>query len=159
MELKQLNQKALYCMYVTTFCMTVVALAVITAILYFTSLFSKPIVPILFGILFIFSLSDLLICPFFRYRRYRYRLDKDCIYIREGFLWTEETIVPLERLHKIALSQGPIDRFFGLTKVIVTTAGGDAEINFLEYTVAQSITESLKHKINHIALEEKHGKQ
>ena len=49
------------------------------------------------------------------------------------------------------MAQGPIDRIFGLTKVIVTTAGGEVTIRFLEYEKAQQITESLKKKINQIA--------
>ncbi|WP_075717456.1 PH domain-containing protein [Roseburia sp. 499] len=157
MEFKQLHKKALYCMYVSTFITTLITLAVLTAILHFTSLFSKPFVPIAFVIILALSTINCLISPFFRYRRYRYAIDEECIYIREGFLWITETIVPLERLHKIAMSQGPIDRFFGLTKVVVTTAGGDADISFLGYETGQSITDSLKKKINTIALEENYG--
>jgi len=47
------------------------------------------------------------------------------------------------------MSQGPIDRCFGLSKVIVTTAGGDASINFLEYETARSITDALKKNDKH----------
>ncbi len=157
MELKQLHPKALYCMYTATTVTTIICLGILTGILYFTSLFSYPVVKILFCAVIGLSLLDCLISPFFRYRRYLYTIDTECIYIREGFLWVTETIIPLERLHKIAMSQGPIDRFFALTKVIVTTAGGDASIRFLEYHVAQTITESLKKKINSIAREENHG--
>lgn len=157
MEFQYLNKKALYCMYTTTFLTTVIVIAIITAILYYTSLFSKPAVTIIFWIVLGFAIADCLFGPIFRYRRYRYAIDEECIYTREGFLWITETIVPLERLHKIAMSQGPIDRCFGLSKVIVTTAGGDASINFLEYETACSITDALKKKINTIALEESHG--
>ena len=157
MELKHLHKKALYCMHTATALTTIICMGILTVILYFTNLFSYPVVKILFGIFAGLSLADCLISPFFRYRRYLYAIDSECIYIREGFLWVTETVVPLERLHKIAMSQGPIDRSFGLTKVIVTTAGGDATIRFLEYETAQSITDSLKQKINTIALEEHHG--
>ena len=157
MELKQLNKKAMYCMYTATFITTFITMAIIAAILYFTPLFTYSIVRIAFLIVLGLSVADCLITPFFRYRRYRYMIDEECIYIREGFLWVTETIVPLERLHKIELAQGPIDRFFGLTKVNVTTAGGDATIRFLDYALAQTITDSLKTKINAIAQEEHHG--
>lgn len=157
MELKQLHKKALYCMYTSTFIATAICLAIIAAIFHFTSLFSKPVVQIIGWIILGLLAINCLVGPFFRYRRYRYAIDAECIYIREGFLWITETVVPLERLHKIAMEQGPIDRFFGLTKVVVTTAGGDATIRFLEYATAQSITDSLKKKINAIAREENHG--
>lgn len=159
MELKQLHKKALYCMYTATFITTAFCLAIIVAIFHFTSLFSKPIIQIIFGIILGLLIINCLFGPFFRYRRYRYAIDAECIYIREGFLWITETFVPLERLHKIAMEQGPFDRFFRLTKVIVTTAGGDATIRFLEYETAQSITDSLKKKINAIAREENHGNE
>lgn len=159
MEFQKLNKKAMYCMYTSTFIITVIILAIITAILYFSGFYSQPVVKIVFWIVLCLSAADCLIGPAFRYRRYRYAIDEECIYIREGFLWTTETIVPLERLHKIAMSQGPVDRFFGLTKVIVTTAGGNATISFLEYEKAQLITEALKKKINAIAAEEHYGEQ
>lgn len=159
MNFKQLPKKALYCMYTTTAITTVIIIAIITAILHFFSLFSKPVIPVIFGIILALSLADCLISPFFRYRRYRYAIDEECIYVKEGFLWMTETIVPLERLHKISMSQGPMDRFFGLTKVVVTTAGGDATISFLAYESALSITDALKKKINAIALEENYGEQ
>lgn len=99
--------------------------------------------------------ADGIFSPPFRYRRYRYAIDEECIDIQEGYLWLEEHIVPMERLHQITMAQGPIDRIFGLTKVIVTTAGGEVTIRFLEYEKAQLISESLKKKINQIAMEER----
>lgn len=71
----------------------------------------------------------------------------------------QEHIVPIERLHQITMAQGPIDRVFGLTKVIVTTAGGEVTIRFLEYEKAQQIAEALKKKINQVALSERAGQQ
>ena len=44
---------------------------------------------------------------------------------------------------------------FGLSKVKVTTAGGEVVIRFLETKVAETIAESLKTKINEVASEEK----
>lgn len=157
MELKKLNKKAMYCMYTATFITTFISMAIVTAILYFTPLSTYSVVKIIFLIVLGLSVAELLISPFFRYRRYRYAIDSECIYIKEGFLWITETIVPLERLHKIELAQGPIDRFFGLTKVNLTTAGGDATLRFLDYELAQTITDSLKKKINAIVREENHG--
>lgn len=159
MEFQKLNKKAMYCMYTATFITTVITLAVITAILYFSEFYSQSVVRIVFWAILGLSAANCLISPAFRYRRYLYAIDRECIYIREGFLWITENIVPLERLHKIAMSQGPIDRFFGLTKVIVTTAGGDVTIRFLEYEKAQLMTDSLKKKINAIAVEEHYGEQ
>ena len=75
--------------------------------------------------------------------------------MKEGFFFVERNIVPMERLHKIRTEQGPIDRLFGLTKVQVTTAGGDVTIRFLENAQAERIAEVLKKRVNQIALEQR----
>lgn len=101
-------------------------------------------------LIFCWGLS--LLAPFVRYERYRYRFTDEEIDIREGFLSIERNIVPIERLHKVAMVSGPLDRIFGLTKVIVTTAGGDVTIRFLEMERAEAIVENLKKRINSYAI-------
>lgn len=95
------------------------------------------------------------ILPFIRYERYRYRFTENDIDVREGILFVERNIVPIERLHKIAMESGPLDRIFGLSKVVVTTAGGDVVIRFLENEKAEKIVERLKDRINQYAIEER----
>ena len=90
--------------------------------------------------------------PFVRYERYRYRFTEEEIDIKEGFLFVERNVVPIERLHKISMLSGPLDRVFGLAKVIVTTAGGDVTIRFLEVSKAEEIVENLKNRINTYAV-------
>ena len=85
--------------------------------------------------------------------RYRYAITEDAIDVKEGFIFIKRNIVPIERLHKIAIEKGPIDRMFNLAKVIVTTAGGDVVIRFLEDEKSEFIADSLKKKINEIAIE------
>lgn len=93
---------------------------------------------------------DLLLAPYIRYCRYRYCITDECIDVKEGFLFVERNIVPIERLHKIRTMRGPIDRLFGLTKVIVTTAGGDVTIRFLEEKQAEDIAMNLQRRVNQI---------
>lgn len=93
--------------------------------------------------------------PFVRYRRYRYLFSEDEIRMREGFLWVSEQIVPIERLQKISMETGPFDRIFGLTKVFVTTAGGDVKIRFLEKDKAENIVTTLKNRINTMAVKQR----
>ena len=95
--------------------------------------------------------------PKMRYARYRYCIDEESIRVSEGFVWVREQVVPIERLHKIARSQGPIARMFGLSTVKVTTAGGDVNIKFLTDQRADEISETLKKKINDMAVRERTG--
>lgn len=96
-----------------------------------------------------------LISPKIRYERYRYRITDEEIDIQEGFLWINRNIVPIERLHKIEVARGPIDRMFGLAKVSVTTAGGDVTLRFLDNEKADFIADSLKKRINEEAADAK----
>lgn len=155
MTFQTLHKKAIGCMYTATLLGTAVAAAIFTFVMFQFSLFSYPILSGLYAFLMVTLAVNGFCSPPFRYRRYRYAIDEECIQIREGYLWREEHIVPMERLHQITMAQGPIDRIFGLTKVIVTTAGGEVTIRFLEYEKAQLIAESLKKKINQIAMEER----
>lgn len=82
----------------------------------------------------------------------------------EGYLFQERNIVPIERLHKLEMNSGPIDRICKVAKVTVTTAGGDVTLRFVEQKKAEQITEGLKKRINQLAVEAKqetrqcHGK-
>ncbi|MCI8610207.1 MAG: PH domain-containing protein [Firmicutes bacterium] len=107
------------------------------------------------GVIAILLTAYLIGAPKVRYARYRYRIDEESIRVREGFLWINYSIVPIERLHKIELSQGPLARMFGLYTVTVTTAGGQVSIKFLKEEVANEIAEHLKTVINQMASEER----
>ena len=97
----------------------------------------------------------MVIAPVVRFERYRYRITDDCIEVKEGLLTVTHTIVPMERLHKIETQKGPIDRIFGVTKVNVTTAGGDVTIRFLREQQAQEIAMGLTKQINYIVSTQK----
>ena len=106
----------------------------------------------------ILSIIYIIAAPKVRYERYRYCIDSEAIRVREGLLWISESIVPIERLHKIEVSQGPVARMFGLFTVCVTTAGGDVNIKFLQEDKANEIAETLKIKINSIVTAERSRK-
>ena len=132
------------------------ALAVLGAVNYFY-LIPEDIVPgkLASLILAVLICLNLLFSPWFRYHRYRYSINQECIDIREGYLFTRRDIVPIERLHKLQTAKGPLDQIFGVAKVIVTTAGGDVTIRFLEEKQAEEIADSLRRRINQIVTEQR----
>ena len=101
----------------------------------------------------ILILFDALASPYFRYHRYRYSINEECIDIKEGYLFVKRNIVPIERLHKLQTLKGPIDQMFKVAKVVVTTAGGDVTIRFLEEEKAEQIAENLR--INEIVVSQR----
>lgn len=101
------------------------------------------------------TLLDMLVVPYFRYNRYRYSINEECIDIKEGYLFTKRNIVPIERVQKLQTAKGPIDQIFHIEKLIVTTAGGDVTINYLEEERAENIADNLKKRVNEIVKEQR----
>ena len=74
--------------------------------------------PVLLLILYL-----VLVSPGRHYRAWRYAMDAEDLKVRRG-VWIETlTLVPLDRVQHIDLSQGPIERAFHVCRLIVHTAG------------------------------------
>jgi uncharacterized protein len=61
--------------------------------------------------------------PVLEYRTTSYRLDDDGIEIRTGVYWRKVIAVPRSRVQHIDVSQGPLERSYGLGTLIIFTAG------------------------------------
>ncbi|MGQ0660160.1 PH domain-containing protein [Sphingosinicella sp.] len=83
--------------------------------------------PIPFGVLpgsvAILGLLAALILPRRRYRAWGYREEEDELHVRHGLLIRVQTAVPFARVQHIDLAQGPIERRYGLARLILHTAG------------------------------------
>ena len=156
MKYEKLSKRALGCMYVATALASVIALAVIGAVNWLW-IFPKDMdmLKAVSLALMILILFDALASPYFRYHRYRYSINEECIDIKEGYLFVKRNIVPIERLHKLQTWKGPIDQMFKVAKVVVTTAGGDVTIRFLEEEKAEQIAENLRGRINEIVVSQR----
>lgn len=64
-----------------------------------------------------------LVWPKIEYRHYFWRLDDKGLEIKRGVLWRHRISVPTARLQHADISQGPVQRMFGLSKLTVYTAG------------------------------------
>ena len=148
MTYEKLSKQALRCMYTAEILGDIIFLVIIGAVNYFW------LIPISL-ILVVYTVGAMLIEPYFRYNRYRYSINEECIDIREGYLFVKRNIIPIERLHKLETSKGPIDQLFHVAKVKVTTAGGDVTLRFLEEEKAEQIAENLRKRINEIVKEQR----
>ena len=161
MESEKLSVRALKCMYLASLPAGIIVLAAVGIVDYFwifpQDIGTGKVISLIVAIL---TLVDVLLSPYFRYHRYRYSINEECIDIKEGYIFIKRNIVPIERLHKLQTAKGPIDRLFGVAKVVVTTAGGDVTIRFLEEEKAERIADSLRSRINEMVIEqrENHGK-
>ena len=63
------------------------------------------------------------VLPSRRYRAWGYREEEDELHVRHGLLVRVRTAVPFARVQHIDLAQGPIERRYGLARLILHTAG------------------------------------
>lgn len=93
------------------------------------------------------AVAYIIIVPIVRFKRYRYLIEADRIEIIEGVFFIKRTLVPIDRIHQISVSRGPIDSAFGVAKVSVITAGATATFRFLEEEKADEIALHLNTRI------------
>jgi uncharacterized protein len=75
-----------------------------------------------------------------------YVLDADGLEIRAGVWWRQVTNIPRSRVQHIDVSQGPLERSFGLGRLIVYTAGTEhsrVELPGLDHATALRLRDHL----------------
>ena len=80
------------------------------------------------------------------YRHTWYRVDDRGLEIRRGVFWREVVNVPRSRVQHTDVSQGPLERKYGLGTLVVYTAGTDhakVTLSGLDHEVALAIREQL----------------
>ncbi len=86
------------------------------------------------------------IWPDVHYRHLSYVLDAEGIEIRSGVWWREVVSVPRSRVQHIDVSQGPLERSYGLGRLVLYTAGTDhsrVELPGLSHAVALALRNHL----------------
>ncbi len=158
--MEKLSKRALGCMYTaaaigTAFVFVIIAL--LNIFVFFP--YSVTVGKIISLVVAVLIAANAAISPIFRYHRYSYSITEEFIDLREGYIFVERYIVPIERLHKMETLRGPIDRMFKVAKVVVTTAGGDVVLRFLDEEKADFIAENLGRRVNRIAAEQRENNE
>lgn len=82
--------------------------------------------------------------PALRYRRWRYEIRPRDLYFSHGAIFFRQTLIPFDRIQFVESRQGPVDRAFGLSQVVVYTAAGKAgQIPGLNQVEADQLREEL----------------
>ncbi|UJL47039.1 PH domain-containing protein [Virgibacillus sp. NKC19-16] len=81
--------------------------------------------------------------PKIRWRRWRYEVFEQEIYIQHGILIVSRTLVPMIRVQHVDTQQGPILRKFGLASVTISTAATTHEIPALLEEDASDLRDSI----------------
>jgi membrane protein YdbS with pleckstrin-like domain len=84
--------------------------------------FSTPfgLVP---AVVLLLGIPALIVLPRRRYHSWAYAEREDELHIRHGVWIRTETVVPFGRVQHIDVAQGPVERRFGLARLILHTAG------------------------------------
>jgi uncharacterized protein len=57
------------------------------------------------------------------YRAWGYRIDKQVLETRSGIIFQRTRLLPLSRLQHVDLERGPFERMYGLSSLVLHTAG------------------------------------
>lgn len=136
-------------MYLANIILIVIVVAIFGSPFYGPGLFGDLLTParVLCAIVTVVTVVYGLAAPQIIYRRYRYRIDDEKADLRRGVLFITHTMVPIERIHQVDVSRGPINRAFGLADVTITTAGGEVTIEHLEEDVAEDVAARLNQSV------------
>ena len=91
------------------------------------------------------SLAAALVLPALRYRRWRWAIRADDIWVRQGLLWVTTSVVPFSRLQFVDTRHGPLERALGLATLVLHTAalGSTTTIPGLPADQAEQLRERL----------------
>ncbi len=107
------------------------------------SIFGKSVIVITSIFILLLVLTNIIIFPKIRYDRYKYLVTDERIEVKKGLFLITTSIIQIKRIQKIELSNGPIDRKFGLSNVNIYTAAGTIDIKFLSNKEAQEISDKV----------------
>ena len=71
----------------------------------------------------LFGLVLALVAPVRRYNARGYNVSDDRLRVVRGLLFRSDTIVPFSRVQHIDVEQGPLERSFGIARLVLHTAG------------------------------------
>lgn len=102
------------------------------------------------GSLAVLLLYPVLVAPARRYRAWGYAMGEEELRIAHG-VWTRiETHVPLARVQHIDVSQGPVERHYGVCRLVLHTAGtanSRVVLPGLSRTTAEAIRDEVRARI------------
>ncbi|WP_067049834.1 PH domain-containing protein [Methanofollis ethanolicus] len=153
---RRLNRKCMVSMYIGH----AISYAVLLAGYLLLTTFSQEFLGSYYGLVQYAALAVLAIAlvysaaaPPVYYARYRYQITEDRVDVRCGVLVIRHILVPIERVHQVEVSRGPINTMLGLADVTITTAGGDATIEYLEIEEAEKVADLLNKLIGRMLLD------
>ncbi|MFC3657984.1 PH domain-containing protein [Xanthomonas hyacinthi] len=93
--------------------------------------------------------SALIAVSLLRYLTYQYRIGRDSLSIRSGWLQRSLREIPFARIHNVAVHQSLLHRLFGVAEVRLESAGGtrpEAQMRVLRLDQALALERQIRHR-------------
>jgi putative membrane protein len=93
--------------------------------------------------------SALIAVSLLRYLTYQYRIGRDSLSIRSGWLERSLREIPFARIHNVAVHQSLLHRLFGVAEVRLESAGGtkpEAQMRVLRLDQALALEQQIRHR-------------
>lgn len=107
------------------------------------------------GAVMLLALLLLIFVPQRRYAARGYHMGTDRLRVVRGVLWHYDSVVPFGRVQHIDLDQGPIERFFGIARLTLHTAGthnASVQLPGLGAELAREMREAIRSHIRRESL-------
>lgn len=98
--------------------------------------------------LVVMQLLQIILYPPIEYAQWQYLIAPDRIEIKKGIFYRVHTVIPISRIQHVAVTQGVLQRPFGLSTVQLHTAGDVMEIQELSTETAEKICSALQRRVN-----------
>lgn len=109
-----------------------------------------PVRGLALGVAIVLGAWTALVSPPRKWRRWGYAFTGSELHVAYGW-WTQvHTIVPVSRVQHIDVSQGPLERMFGVARLALHTAGTDAALVVvigLKRETAEEIRDAIRARI------------
>jgi putative membrane protein len=103
-----------------------------------------PVAPTLLLLLLLVMAALLFWCD---WRKYRFGLDDQQLYLRRGWWQQQLTLAPQVKVQSVEIAQGPLARCYGLASLKFGIAGGSLEMVALPLATAQAIRTAVMEKV------------
>ncbi|KAF0126725.1 MAG: membrane-flanked domain protein [Elusimicrobia bacterium] len=143
--------KSLFYIYMTP---VFIPAAVLAAVLMFAEV-DPPgtvIIPLFMGLFLLIAFLLAIWIPAF-YRSLEYSIDDDAIRCNSGVFWKRRVTVPYSKVTNVDITQGPVQRMYGVGSVHVQTAGaggaqgGMAELAFMGVRNLEGVREAIMTRV------------
>ncbi len=88
--------------------------------------------------------------PPLSYDRFRYAVREQDLWVARGVLFRQQSVIPHARIQHVDTRQGPLERIFGLSRLLVFTASGlaaDGGIPGLDSATAEALRDDLAGRV------------